>query len=129
MEDSPVVIVLCALPSFDQRVGQMMGKDYHLVDMGIVGTHIVLMAADLGLGTCWVGWLHKKRVKKMLNIPRTWEVVCLISLGYPKNPSEQEMKKRFASVEPLQGAGEKGIGGIAAKERKPAEKIIFHDKV
>ncbi|MFX0102164.1 MAG: nitroreductase family protein [Candidatus Hodarchaeota archaeon] len=129
MNQSPVVIVLCALPSFDQRFGQLIGKDYHLVDMGIVGTHLVLMAAELGLGTCWVGWVHKKRVKKMLNIPKLWEVVCLISLGYPKNPDEPDMKEKFTSVEPLQEAGEKGIGGIDAKDRKPTEEIIFYDKV
>jgi len=28
------------------------------VDLGIAGEHLVLQAAELGLGTCWIGWIR-----------------------------------------------------------------------
>ncbi|MHA1697584.1 MAG: nitroreductase family protein, partial [Promethearchaeota archaeon] len=52
---APVVLIICASPSKVQRFAQVMGKDYHLVDIGIAGEHIVLVAAELGVGSCWIG--------------------------------------------------------------------------
>jgi nitroreductase len=42
---------------------------YYLIDIGIVGEHLVLQAEDVELGTCWVGWFDKKAVKGVLSIP------------------------------------------------------------
>lgn len=131
MEDAPVVLALCAIKSKVQKFAQLIGKNYHLVDIGIAGEHIVLSATELGLGTCWVGWIDKKRVKAILGIPTIGEVVCLIVVGYPKNGSitSSEMSEKFAEVEPRQQQGEIGIGDIAANKRKSLDEIIFHDKI
>ncbi len=129
LANAPVIFILCAEKSKTQRYfGQLIGKDYHLVDMGIVGEHICLVAAELGLGTCWLGWIYKKEIKKAFNIPILWEVVCLISVGYPAGESDA-LKQKIEATEPRQQAGEIGMGGVAARERFPAGKIIFYDKV
>jgi len=131
-----VVIILCASPSKVQRVVQVIGKDYHLVDMGIVGEHIVLAAADVGIGSCWIGWVDKKKIKAEFNIPLLWEIVCLISLGYPRagsipagHDSIDTLRHRFRSLESPQVEGERGIAGIEARSRQPMEKIVFFEKV
>ena len=131
MEEAPVVLALCAIKSNVQKFAQLIGKNYHLVDIGIAGEHVVLAATELGLGTCWVGWIDKKRAKAILGIPTTGELACLITVGYPKNGSitASEMVEQFSAVEPRQEQGEIGIGGIAANKRKSPDEIIFHDKI
>jgi hypothetical protein len=104
------------------------------VDIGITGEHICLVAAELGLGTCWLGWIQKDSIRKEFNIPNIWEVICLITLGYPAGDDGKELKSKeitmkYGFAEPFQQKGELGIGNIEAKRRYPAEKIIFYDKV
>ncbi len=128
LANAPVILIFCAKKSKTQRYfGQLIGKNYHLVDMGIVGEHICLTAADLGLGTCWIGWIYKKQIKKAFNLPLLWEVVCLIAVGYPAGEPAVQVQ-RIETIEPRQQAGEIGMGGVAARERFPAGKIFFYDK-
>lgn len=65
----------------------LSGVPYHYVDAGIAGEHFVLAAAESGLGTCWIGWIRPKIVRRLLAIPRGVEVVGLISVGYPLAPA------------------------------------------
>ena len=67
-------------------------KDYTQIDIGIAVEHICLQAAELGLGSCIIGWFNERRVKKLLNIPFTKRVPLLVSLGYPND--EQRIKRR-----------------------------------
>jgi nitroreductase len=62
--------------------GKLKGTRYDLLDAGIAGEHFVLQAAELGLGTCWLGWFRKGRVRKLLGIPGNWDIAAMITLGY-----------------------------------------------
>jgi nitroreductase len=62
---------------------KISGVDYPLLDLGIAGEHLVLQAEELGLGTCWVGWIKPKEVRKIIGWPRTVEAVSLITVGWP----------------------------------------------
>jgi len=44
---------------------------------------MMIMAHSLGLGSCWIGAFDEKRIKEILKIPETVEIVGLITLGYP----------------------------------------------
>ena len=48
---APIVICACRYPMDPER----KRKDYTDVDIGIVVDHLILKAAELGLGTCWIG--------------------------------------------------------------------------
>lgn len=82
---APVIIVILAkLDILANRIGkQIQGIHFYLLDIGMAGEHLVLQAQELGLGTCWIGWFNIKKVRKFLNIPRTYKIVSLISMGYP----------------------------------------------
>jgi len=78
---APIIIVGCADPA---KSGRKEGKDYYLVDMGISMEHLMLAAAEQGLGTCWMGGgFDEAVVKEALNIPKEIRVVALTPLGYP----------------------------------------------
>jgi nitroreductase len=125
----PIMIILCAEPTALQKAAQLVGKNYASVDIGIVGEHICLVAAELGIGTCWLGWIDPKKIKAITNIPNNWDVVCMISLGYPANSKENEQPNFIETAEPYRTEGELGIGQILANKRNPREKFIFYNQV
>ena len=48
---------------------------------------MTLKAVDLGLGSCWVGFVDRAKVKELLDLDDTYEVVALLPIGYPdQNP-------------------------------------------
>jgi len=94
---APIIIVILAkLDILANRIGkQLQGTNYYLIDIGIAGEHLVLQAQELGLGTCWIGWFHAKKVKSFLKIPMNYKVVSLISMGYPVQAPVREKKRRL----------------------------------
>lgn len=45
--------------------------------------NMLLMAHSLSVGTCWVNFLpSKKKFRKILNVPSSYDPIALISLGY-----------------------------------------------
>lgn len=66
---------------------------WHQVDLAIALEHIVLEAAELGLGTCWIGAFSEEEVKKVLKVPADKKVVALLTVGYPaENPAARPRK-------------------------------------
>ncbi|MFA5038733.1 MAG: nitroreductase family protein [Candidatus Omnitrophota bacterium] len=93
-KSAPVLIaVVREKSSWTASIGGFFrGTQYNLIDIGIAIEHFVLQAAELGLGTCWIGWFHEQKTKDILGIPRAKKVDCLISLGYP-SPDESSREK------------------------------------
>lgn len=49
--------------------------------------HLTLRAADLGLGSCWIGMFDHKKVREAFDIDSRYLVAALIPIGYPdQNP-------------------------------------------
>ncbi|MBO7763350.1 MAG: nitroreductase family protein, partial [Bacteroidales bacterium] len=76
----------------------LKGKEFRLMDIGMAVEHLCLQAADLGLGTCIMGWFDERKVKKALNIPRSRRVPLLISLGYPDTQTRRKIRKSIKEV-------------------------------
>ena len=45
-------------------------------------THMMLMAEELGLATCWIGYMDPEAIRKNLEIPENIKIVGVFSLGY-----------------------------------------------
>lgn len=89
-----IVIILAKLDILANRIGkQIQGIHFYLLDIGIAGEHFVLQAHELGLGTCWIGWFHIKKVRKFLKIPRSYKIVSLIGMGYPEQYALKHKKR------------------------------------
>lgn len=72
--------LVCA---FDEvRLGKKEFNENGDIDVAIVMTHMMLMAEELGLGTCWIANFSEKDVEKKLGLPATERVVGILSLGY-----------------------------------------------
>jgi nitroreductase len=73
---------------------KISGVDYPLLDLGIAGEHLVLQAEELGLGTCWIGWIKPREVRRIAGWPRSIEPVSLITVGWPDS-SERKVRPRL----------------------------------
>lgn len=90
--EAPVVIVGCA----DTAV---RSEPMCLVDLAIAFEHIVLAAANLGLGTCWIGRLDAdETIKKVLGIPERVRVVAVTPLGYPDETPGPKVRKSLSEI-------------------------------
>jgi nitroreductase len=64
-----------------------------MLDIGIAMEHLVLAAAERGLGTCWIGWFNEAKVRDALGVPENMRVVASTPLGYPaEDPPARDRK-------------------------------------
>jgi nitroreductase len=87
---APVVICICAIPN--EAWVRSDGKNYSDVDAAIVMDHLVLAAADLGLGTCWIAAFDPVAAREVLGIPEQVDPIAFTPLGYPAD--QLPVKKR-----------------------------------
>ena len=59
------------------------GKDSGDIDASIVTTHMMLEAANLGIGSCWVMHYRPEVLKEKFNLPDNLESTALLVMGYP----------------------------------------------
>lgn len=62
-------------------------------DTSIAIEHIVLQAAHLGLGTCWVSWFRQKDIKPILQVPQDKYVVTVLTIGHPDEIPRNNKRK------------------------------------
>jgi nitroreductase len=93
---APIIIVGCGDPA---KAGNMDEKPYYMLDMGISMEHLILAAAEKGLGTCWIGGqFNEKVVREALGIPDSHRVVALTPLGYPDESPAAKDRKALAEM-------------------------------
>jgi nitroreductase len=97
---APVVIAACAM----QRDHVMScGHPSHLIDVAIALEHLALAARALELGTCWIGAFDQQKVRELLGIPRTVDVVELMTLGYPTEWPDPRDRKTLEQIAAYDG--------------------------
>lgn len=85
---APVCIVVCANVSRSSARYGKRGELYAVQDSAAAIMNMMLMAQDLGLGTCWVGAFNEAAVTQLLSLPAGVRPVALIPIGYPDESPE-----------------------------------------
>jgi len=99
--DAPAIIVGCARPDLS---GSRFNQQYYMLDMGIAMEHLMLAAAEQGLGTCWIGGqFDEEAVKQALGIPEGVRVVALTPLGYPAETPGPKRRKPLKEIVSFDG--------------------------
>ena len=92
-EKAGAIIAACSNSDYIMRCGQAIGP----IDVSIALEHICLQAADLGLGTCWIGSFDADKVRQILAIPEDVAIIELMTVGYPADskpePKREPMEK------------------------------------
>lgn len=81
--DAPVILMVCYDLDRERKSKWNPGYGFGETDAAIVCTHMMLEAADLGIGSCWVGMFNKQQVKEVMELPESEVVLALLPLGYP----------------------------------------------
>ena len=75
-------------------VRQCDGKNGGDVDAAIVGTHIMLEATALGLGSVWVGSFDPSKIREVFPETTGYEIVALFPVGTPDEEESPNHGKR-----------------------------------
>ncbi|MBN3037492.1 MAG: nitroreductase family protein [Candidatus Diapherotrites archaeon] len=98
MADAPVVIVVC--------VDLQKSTTRWVEDGSAAATALMIAAAEMGLGTCWVTGYSPKdvrvaaRMQSLLNIPSNLVPVVLVPMGFPGEvPAPRKLGPVYEVVE------------------------------
>jgi len=64
----------------------------------IATEHICLMAAELGLGTCWVHLFDRQKLVELFDLPPWLIPVTLLPVGYPDENPEPRPRKSIEEI-------------------------------
>ena len=105
LADAPVHVVIGMERSLvtHRLAASVSGVDYPWVDIGIADEHLVLAATELGLGTCWIGWIKPRVVAKLVGWSAFVKPVVVITVGY---------------------ASDSDAGPLPASRRKPLAELV-----
>jgi len=101
VKNVPVIIAAVLEPANAASAagGRIKGTPFPYIDMGAAVEHFCLQAAEIGLGTCILGWFSQQKVRKALQIPKRKKIPLLIAAGYPLHGDVRTKKRKpFASV-------------------------------
>ena len=60
--------------------------------------HLVLAAAALGLGTCWVAAFDPAVARSILNLPDGIEPLAFTPLGYPADQPGEKVRRPLSEL-------------------------------
>ena len=89
--DAPVLMLICTEKDKEEQF-----NDLNLLDSVLAAQNIFLKAHELGLGTCYMGFVMLLRTKpdvlKKVGVPDGYDLMVPLIMGHPK--TEQEPGKR-----------------------------------
>ncbi len=92
VEEAPVIIALCG-----DRKHRIYRQFLH-EDIGLAGGQMMLAAAAVGLGTCWIGGLDREALSNILKLPEHIELVGMLTLGFPAEDPDPPGRKPLAQI-------------------------------
>lgn len=85
--DAPLAMLIC----YDSSIAYTREVDNYCFgadDASIATTHIMMAAADIGLGTTWVGKFEPAVVSETYNLPKNYIPLAILPIGHPAEDSK-----------------------------------------
>jgi nitroreductase len=93
-----LILCVCSVPEEGWRRKKYDNQSYAVVDAAIVMDHITLQAADLGLGTCWIGDFNPDAARNFLHLPDEVDPIAFTPLGYPLDEGKEKNRKPLENL-------------------------------
>lgn len=71
------------------------GKNSGDIDASIVGTHMMMEAEELGIGSVWIMYFIPEAVRVEFELPENVMPVAILLMGYADGEPSPEHKRRF----------------------------------
>ena len=94
--EAPLLICVTGVPG--EAWVRRDGRSYMDVDVAIVMDHIVLAAANEGLGTCWVAAFDPGAVRELLALSAGEEPIVVTPLGHPADQAPAKERKPLSAL-------------------------------
>jgi nitroreductase len=94
---APLVLAVCAVPG-EGWVRKFDGWNAAEVDATIAMTHIVLAAAEEGLGTCWIAAFDPQAAREVLGLPPDIIPSAFTPLGYPADTAVPKKRRPLSEL-------------------------------
>ena len=89
----PLVLAVCSLPGEAWTRSRYDGWSAAETDATIAMDHLILAAADRGLGTCWIAAFDPTAAREVLRLPEDVVPVSFTPLGWPlDSPGTRERR-------------------------------------
>lgn len=93
---APVILAVVGIPAKNWK--RKDGKNYNDVDAAIVMDHVILQAADLGLGTCWIGAFDPRAAREVLGLPADVEPIAFTPVGYAADSPKPKQRRPLTEL-------------------------------
>ena len=97
IRNAPAIVVCCQNRQ-EAWVRPCDGKNHADIDIAIAVEHLVLAAAEVGLGSCWVCNFDAPLLARTFPLPQDYEAAALVPLGYPAVPATEKKRKPTEDV-------------------------------
>jgi len=94
---APLVLAVCALPA-ESWVRKADGWNAAEVDATIAMDHLILAAAEEGLGTCWIAAFDPSAAREILGLPADVVPIAFTPLGYPADSPAAKKRRPLADL-------------------------------
>lgn len=103
VSQAPVIVAVVTEPGkvIPRVGGAIKDKNYSRIDVGIAVEHFCLQAAEIGLGSCILGWFHEENVRKLIGAPAEKRIDLLVALGYPSDAYAAPAAKQRKSIDEI----------------------------
>jgi len=97
--EAPVIIVCCAeKEAYSPHSIKEHEENMSMINLSLASAFLVLRATELGLGTCFVAWCYKEKIKKILGVPENIMIPYVIAMGYPDEEPEPKERKELKEI-------------------------------
>lgn len=97
---APLVVIGCTDDEIEWKYGERGKKLYTICDTAMAIQNMMLLAYDLGLGSCPVGAFDEDKVSEILNIPENLHPILIVPIGYPaEKPSAPPRVSKVEAAE------------------------------
>lgn len=94
---APLVLAVCAVPA-EGWVRAADGWSAAGVDATIAMTHLILAAAEEGLGTCWVAAFDPAAAREVLGLPEDVVPWAFTPLGHPADSPAPKVRRPLTDL-------------------------------
>ena len=93
---APLVLCACGIPA--EGWVRRDDKSYTDVDVAIAMDHLILAAANVGLGTCWIAAFDPDAAREVLGLPDGVEPIAFTPLGYAADEWKPKKRKELPEL-------------------------------
>jgi len=92
------IVVLTDTSAYKGKQSNVFSERFSIQDSAIATMNLLLAAANIGLGACWVGMYREEALREIFNIPAHMKPVAIIPVGHTKSKVKPRKRKPFNEI-------------------------------